>query len=88
MPGPDMTPSPLAPDENNNNFFGLCYRADFDAIYDCSTVTRMMRGIIGYVVQEPEITDEFRQFFIIMHCSKMEKRVLVCKSSSLNSCMH
>ena len=35
-----------------------------------------MRGSIGFVVQEPEITDDFKQFLITMYGSNWEKRVL------------
>ena len=34
-----------------------------------------MRGSIGYVVQAPEITDNFEHFLINMHGSNWEKRV-------------
>ena len=35
-----------------------------------------MRRSIGYVVQEPEITDDFKQFLMKMYGSNWEKRVL------------
>ena len=35
-----------------------------------------MRGSIGYVFQEPEITDDLKQFLIKMYGSSWEKRAL------------
>ena len=61
-----MTPSPVAPDEDNDNFLGLYCRVDVEALNGCDTVTRFKRGSIGFVVQDPEIPDDFRQFLILM----------------------
>ena len=60
MPQQEMTPSPVAPDENNDKFLGLCYRVDVEALDEWATVTSFMRGSILYVVQKPEITDDFK----------------------------
>ena len=60
MPQQEMTPSPVAPDEDQDNFLGLCYWVDVEALDEWATVTSFMRGSIGYVVQEPEITDDFK----------------------------
>ena len=49
---------------------------DAEALNDWATVTRFKNGNIGFVVQEPEITDEFRQFLIIIYGSNWEKRIL------------
>ena len=76
MPQQEMTPSPVAPDEDNDNFLGLYYRVDVEALDEWATVTIFMRGSIGFVVQEPEITDDFKQFLITMYGSNCEKRVL------------
>jgi len=76
MPQQEMTPSPVAPGEDNDNFLGLYYRVDVEALDEWATVTSFMRGSIGYVVQEPEITDDFKQFLITMYGSNWEKRVL------------
>ena len=35
-----------------------------------------MRGSIGFLVQEPEITDAFKQFLITINGSNWEKRAL------------
>ena len=69
MPQQEMTPSPVAPDEDHDNFAGLYYRVDVEALDEWATVTSFMRGSIGYVVQEPEITDDFKQFLIRMYGS-------------------
>ena len=75
-PQQEMTPSPVAVGEDNDIFFGLYYRVDVEALDEWATVTSFMRGSIGYVVQEPEITDDFKQFLITMYGSNWEKRVL------------
>ena len=76
LPQHEMTPSPIAPDENNDYFLGLYYRVDVEALSDWATVTHFMEGSIGFVDQGPEITDDFKQFLIIMYGSNWEKRVL------------
>ena len=72
----EMNPSQVAPDEDNDNSLGLHYRVDVEALDEWATVTSFMRGSIAYVVQEPEITDDFKQFLITMYGSNWEKRVL------------
>ena len=76
MPQEEMTPSPVVPDEDHDHFLGLYYRVDVEALDERATVTSFMRGSIGYVVQEPAITDNFKQFSIIMYSSNWDKRVL------------
>ena len=76
MPQQEMTPSPVVPDEDHDNFLGLYYRVDVEALKEWARVTSFVRGSIGYVVQEPEITDDFKQFLIRMYGSNWEKRVL------------
>ena len=76
MPQQEMTPSPVAPDEDNDNFLGLYYRVDVEALDEWTTVTSFLRGSIGYVAQEPEVTDDFTQFLITMYGSNWEKRLL------------
>ena len=76
MPQQEKTPSPVAPDEAHDHFLRLHYRVDVEALDEWATVTTFMRGSIGYVVQEPEITDNFKQFLITMYGSNWEKRVL------------
>ena len=76
MPQEEMTPSPVVPDEDHEYFLGLYYRVDVEVLDEWARVTKFMRGSIGYVVQEPEITDNFKQFLIIMYGSNWEKRIL------------
>ena len=76
MPQEEMTPSAVVPDEDHDHFLGLYYRVGVEALDERAAVTSFMRGSIGYVVQEPEITDNFKQFLIIMYGSNWEKRVL------------
>ena len=76
MPQEEMTHSPVVPDEDHDHFLGFYYRVGVEALDERATVTRFMRGSIGYIVQEPEITDNFKQFLIIMYGSNWEKRVL------------
>ena len=71
-----MTPSPVAPDEDNDNFIAGYYRMDVEALNDWATVTSFLKGSIRLVVQEPEDTDDFKQFLIIMYGSDWENRVL------------
>ena len=71
-----MTPSLIAPDENIENFFGLYYRVDVKALYDWATVTHLMEGSIGFVVQESDVTDDFKQSLMIMYGCIWEKKVL------------
>ena len=60
LPQQEMTPSPVASDEINDKFLGLYYRVDLKALNDWTTVTHFMKGSIGLVVQEPQVTDDFR----------------------------
>ena len=39
LPEPKVTPSPMAPDENNDDFFVLYYRVDVEELKDWATVT-------------------------------------------------
>ena len=72
----EMTFSPVAPDEDHENLLGLYYRVDVEALDEWATVTSFMTGRIGYVFQEPEVTDDFNRFLIRMYGSNWEKRVL------------
>ena len=76
MPQQEMTPPSVAPDKDHDNFLALYYWVDVEALDEWATATSFMRGSIGYVVQEPEITDDFKQFLVKMYGSNWEKRVL------------
>ena len=62
----EKTPSPVAPDEDNDTFLGLYYQVDVAALNDWATVTSFKKGSLGFVVREPKITDNFKQFLILM----------------------
>ena len=72
----EITRSPLAPDEDNKTLLGLYNRVDVEAFDEWATVTMFIRGSTGFVGQEPENTDDFKQFLITMYGSNWEKRVL------------
>ena len=74
MPQQEMTASPVAPDEDDDIFLGLYYRVVIEALDEWATVTSFMRGSIGFVVQEPEIRDDFKQLVITMNGSNWEKK--------------
>ena len=46
MPQQEMTPPPVAADEDNDNFLGLYYRVDVKTLDEWATVTSFMRGSI------------------------------------------
>ena len=71
-----MTSSPVAPDENNEIFLCLFYRVSIEALNDWARVPHFIKGNIGFLVQEPEIIDAFKQFLIIRYGSNWKKRVL------------
>ena len=72
-----MTLSPVAPDETNDNFLGLDYRVDVDALIDWATISRFVKGSIGFVMQEPEMTDDSNEFLIKMYGSNCRKEFCV-----------
>ena len=76
LPEQEMTPSPVAPNESDVNLLGLFYRVDIESLNDWARVTPSMRRSIGYLVQEPDVTEHFKQFLIIMYGSNWEKTVL------------
>ena len=71
-----MTRSPVGSDENIDKFPGPFYRVEVKALYNWATVTHFMQGNIRFVVQEAEVTNDFRQFLKIMYGSYWEKSVL------------
>ena len=66
LPQQEMITSPVAPDENNDNFLILFWRLDVKTLNDLATVTQFMRGNVGFVVQEPDVPDDFAQFLILI----------------------
>ena len=67
LPRLAMTQSPVGPDENNDKFISLYNRVDVEVLNNWAMNTLFMRGSIGHVVQEPNITDDFRQFLQMMY---------------------
>ena len=67
LPEQEMTPSPIAPNENDDNFLGLFCRADVESFNNWATVSQFMRGNIGNVVQKPDVTEDYKQFFMTMY---------------------
>ena len=72
----ELTFSPVALYENDDKFLGLFYRVYVESLNDWVTFTQFTRGSMGYVVQEPHVTGDFKQFLIIMYGSDWGKRVL------------
>ena len=70
----EMAPSPVASSENDDNFLGIFYHVDVDSLIDWATVTQFTRGSIGYVVQEPIVTEDFKHILIIMYGSNWEQK--------------
>ena len=76
LPEPKLTPSPVATDEKDDNVLWLNYRADVEALNNWVTVALFMRRSIRFVLQEPDLLDNFNEFLIIRYGSNCEKRVL------------
>ena len=49
---------------------------DVQALEEWANVTNFMMGGLGFSVEEPEITTNFRDFFLIMYGNNWEKRFL------------
>ena len=73
---PELTLPPVAPNEKNDTFFGLCYRLDYEVFNDWASVTRLKRVTIVFAVQEPDITDDFKQFLINMYGLNWQKKLV------------
>ena len=67
MPQQQMTHSPDATDEDHDIFLELYYRVNVEALDEWAAVTSFMRGSIGCVAREPEITGDFKQLLIRMY---------------------
>ena len=78
MPEPELTPSPVAGDHGSDNFLGLFYRVDVKALEEWANVTNFLMGGLGFKVEEPEITSNFRDFLLIMYRKYWEKRIFRC----------
>ena len=58
MPEPELTPWPG--DDGSDNFLGLFYLMDVEALEEWAKVTNFMMGVLGFSVDEPEFTANFR----------------------------
>ena len=76
MPELELTPSPVAGDHGSDNFLGLFYRVDVEALEEWADVSNFMMGGLGFWVEEPEVTSNFRDFLRIMYGNNWEKRIL------------
>ena len=76
MPEPELTPSPVAGDHGSDNFSGLFYRVDVEALEEWANVTNFMMGGLGFSVEEPEITSNFCDFIRNMYGKNWARRIL------------
>ena len=76
-----MTPSLVASDETDDNFLGLFYCVDVQSLNDWPNVTPLTRASIDYVVQEPDVTEDFKHFPFIIYGSNWEKKILAVEST-------
>ena len=45
IPEQEISPSPVAPNDNDDKFLGLFYRVDIESFNDWATVIQFMRGV-------------------------------------------
>ena len=43
----ELKPSPVAPEENDDNFLGFFHRVDLEALIDWTTVTRFLGEVLA-----------------------------------------
>ena len=77
---PADCPSSEAADSANDNFLGFYHRLDAEALKDWTNVTLFVRGSIGFEVKKSDVTDNLKQFLIIMFGQIWEKRKLGYKT--------
>ena len=76
MPEPQLSRSPLAGDQGSDNCLGLFCWVNVNALKTWAKVTKFMYGSFGYSVEEPEVTEDFREFFKFLYGINRESRVL------------
>ena len=74
LPEPEMTPSPVALDGDIDNFLGFQYRLDVEALNDWANVTQFTKGSIEFEVEEPDLTDNLKEFFVFIYVQRWEKK--------------
>ena len=47
--------------------WGFFYRIDIEAVEDWAKVTNFTMGSLGFFIEEPETTTDFRDFLLIMY---------------------
>ena len=75
MTEPELTPSPVAGDDGSDNFLGLFYRVDVEALEEWAKLTSFMMGGLGFSVEDTEITTSFRDFLLIMYGKKWKRQI-------------
>ena len=74
MPEPELSPSQVVGDPSSDTFLGLFYRVDVEALQEWAKVKNFMIGGLGFSVEKPECTSNFRDFFQILKGMNWEKR--------------
>ena len=62
MPEPELSPFPVAGDLGSDNCLGLFYRVEVDALETWAKNSNFMSGSFRYSVEQPEVTEDFRDF--------------------------
>ena len=55
MPEPELTRSPVAGDHGSDNFLGLFYRVDVEALEEWANVTNFMMGGLGFQLKNQRL---------------------------------
>ena len=76
MPELELTLSPVTGNDGSDNFLGLFYRVVVEALEEWANVTKFLMGGLGFSVEKPEITSNFRDFLLTMYGNNSEKRIL------------
>ena len=70
----ELATSPIAWDYGSDNFLGLFYRVNVEALGERAKVVNFMMGNLGFSFEEPEITSNFRDFLLILYGNNWGKR--------------
>ena len=76
MPKPELYPSPVVGNPGSDNCLGLFYRVDVYAVKTWARNTNFLSGSLGYSVEEPEVTEDFREFPRTLSGNIWESRML------------
>ena len=75
-PESELSPSPVTRGPGLDNWLGLFYRVDVDALEIWAKNTNIMSVSFGCSVEEPEVTEDLRKILKIMYRNNWEPRVL------------